>query len=147
MNRSMKVFFALSLFLNLLLVGITFGYTGKCHLAPRAHPMTVSDVTNLLASDKQKSLKPFIEKSEQETKVQRDQLVVERRKSFDLLQAAPFNKEAYLQQVKAAEAVHARIVENMAGVVVHIAEQSSDEERANISKMMIERQNRYVSGN
>ena len=147
MNRYTKVFLALSLFLNLLLLGITFGYTGKCmHWTTPHHPVTVSEITSVLSPEKQKNLQPFIEKSEQEIKLQRDQLTIERRKAFDLVAATPFKKDAYLAQVKAAEDVHAKIVERMSAIVVQIAQQSSDAERASMAQMLVERQNILSSG-
>lgn len=147
MNKCIKTFLAVSLFLNLLLLGIVFGYTGKCiHFRTPHHPVTVSEMTAVIAPEKQKNLQPFIEKSEEEIKIERDQLLMERRKSFDLLQAIPFNKDAYLAQVKVAEAVHARIVNDMATIVLQITAQSSDAERASIAQMMVERQNIMSSG-
>lgn len=149
MNRYIKIFLALSLFLNLLMLGVTFGCIGKkvqALLLAQHHPLTMTEITSALAPKKQKNLEPLIQKVEEEIKVQRDQLVVERRKAFELLQVTPFNKDAYLAQIKVTEELHAKIVDNTTAVVLKIAEQSSDAERATISQMMIERQNALSSG-
>ena len=135
MSRFMKVFFALSVIVNLLLAGLVIGHMGRCFMEPHKH-FTMQEIAMALPDDTRHNFEEVMDRAEHDTGELRQQLIDARNKSATLLKAEPFDKSAYLQQMQEIHTLHGPIMEHMAAAVAQVAEQSTPHDRAILADML-----------
>ena len=124
MTRSIKAFIICSILLNLLLLGIFFGQEGKYFASHR------DNIAKALPADKYKLYKDTMKRTETANQPLRDQIEQARRQAADILKAEPFNRQAYLVQIKNMQALRQQMMQRMAESIVGLAEEFSPEDRA-----------------
>lgn len=124
MRRSVKAFIICSILLNLLLIGIFFGQEGKYFLWPR------EDIAKALSADKYKLYQETMRHTEESNRALREQMTEARKRAADILKADPFNRQAYLAQIKNMQDLRAQMMQRMAESIAGLAEEFSPEDRA-----------------
>lgn len=138
-SRFLKLLIALSLLANVLLLGVTFGHMGRSFMGwckpheMQHHRINVHDLLSVLPGDKQLSLEQPVAHYDHDAKQLADRLADERKKLVALSGAKPFDKEAYLAQVKVINDLHAQMASNVSDIVTQIAGLCTDEERQQLS--------------
>jgi uncharacterized membrane protein len=143
MSRSLKLFVTLSVLLNLLLLGVVFGYVGQGMFGNNyVRHLSMRELVAVLPQDKQQMFAETVQKSEQDIKQLKDKLYAERKKAAELLNAKPFSKEAYAAEAKAVMQLRSQIFYSMTGTLSDIADRVSDEDRAKMTQALLENQKR-----
>ena len=142
MSKKLRIFFTVSILLNLLLLGVVFGHAGKSLLGCKAsRHLNLHEMVTVLPEQKQQELSPIVEQSDHDIKQLREQLSEEHREAAHLLEAEPFDKTAYQSQIDAIQKLRLQIGQNMADALARIAAQCTQEERRKLADKLIERQN------
>jgi uncharacterized membrane protein len=128
MNRLTKAFILLSVLLNILLLGVVFGYVGK-ETIPLAGPLNSELVDKLPPNDRQLYL-DAMRKFEIETKDLHAELDALRAQAGDILNAEPLDKKAYLAKAEEIHALRGQIMRHMVRITTALAQQLDDEGRA-----------------
>ena len=146
MSISFKAFIAVSVLLNLLLLGVVFGNIGKSLIGCKAgRHINMHDLVMTLPEKKQQDLEKTIAQFDHDIKQLRDQLLDERKKAVHMIAAEPFNRDAYFVQIAVIQKVRAQITQNIAETLSHIIGQCTDEERKDMADKLIERLNQTAA--
>ena len=138
MSKRIRICIALSLLLNLLLLGVTFGYTGKHFMGTRSeHHVNLHDLTAVLPEEKREKFEKPVAMYEHDAKQWRDQLTNERKKAAAIIQAKSFDKDAYFAQIQVIQRLRLRMIQNTAEMISHIAEQATDDEREDLGNVLL----------
>ncbi len=129
-----------SVLLNLLLLGMTFGYTGKSLLGCRVDHLNAQELVAVWPEAKRHDFEPRIAQFEHDKKQLEDQLVEERAKAAGLIKATPFNREAYMAKIKTIQDLRVLFIQKMAGLIADIADKSTDSERAKLADVITQKQ-------
>ena len=132
MKRSMKAFIVTSVLLNLLFVGILCGREGRHFWGHKR----AEEIARALPADKFALYQKTMDRMEEEKTQLRKQSDEARKRSMDLLKAEPFNRQAYLAQVKNMHNLRGQMMEHMAQAVAGIAEEFLPEERAILAETL-----------
>jgi uncharacterized membrane protein len=127
MTKPIKAFIIASILLNLLLIGIFFGYESRHFMR---HDRFSQEIAKQLPAEKYKLYQETMERGKDANRNVRDKLREARKRSVSLLKAEPFNRQAYLAEMKNMQSLRAELMAQMAKSVADLAEQFSPEERA-----------------
>lgn len=134
MSRAIKLLLTLSILLNLLLAGLIAGHAGRYFVEGPGHMLR--HVADDLPEDKQEVFESLMSKAREQSKPVREQLDSARDKAGDLLKAEPFDKAAYLEQVKKIQVLRGQMMQPMAEAIASFAAQCTQEEREEIAEAM-----------
>jgi uncharacterized membrane protein len=135
MNRTLKLTTAISLLLNALLVGGILGHTWRGDKGPPPWHHSAQAVSASLPADKRQILEKAMHQLDTEDEGFRDQLAAARAEATKLLQAEPFDKEAYLAQMQHIHEIHGQLMQHMAKAIADTAQQFTPEERVGLADM------------
>jgi uncharacterized membrane protein len=146
--RLFKLIIALSLLANVLLISVAFGHIGRnlvaCHTLPH-HRIDVHQLIGVLSPQKQEQLAQAMAQFDHNDKQFSDLMAQERKKLVAIVKAKPFNKDAYMAQIKAIDDARVQVTKNISDMVSQIAAQCDDEERlelaARMETMLLDKQN------
>jgi len=131
MNSSLKLFIIFSVLLNILLVAVVAGHIGRCLLYSSSHPFafTYSEIAESLPENRRAIFIDTMQHADDDSRGLQEQFDSSRKQAATLLKAQPFDKQAYLAQIKTTndlrDSLAARIAETIAG----LAQQFTPEER------------------
>lgn len=136
--RLLKLFIAASLLANVLLLGIAFGHMGRSLVGMECgktthHHINMLELVSVLSVEKQREIQPDVARFDQGEKQLMDQMMQLRRKIVEIVQAKPFDKNAYMAQIKALSDLHVRHAASIANMIAEITDKCSDEERAQLT--------------
>jgi|GEM_PF-4427367 len=130
MSRTSK-FFTFSLIINLLLVGVIVGHHFKHVWQVESH--SLQDFVGTLPSDTQKTLEPIMVKFSADMDNLNRQAMEQRKEAGRLLQAQPFDRNAYLTQMQHIYDLKKQISTLWAETLADIAEKLSPENREDLA--------------
>ena len=128
MKQSIKAFIIASVLLNLLMAGVIFGHIGRHYLWQRDR-MSSQELAGVLPEDKFKLFEQVMQRTEEDTSNLHEQLEEARTRAADILKAEPFNRQAYLAQIKNMQDLRAQITQHMAQSIAGFAEELTPTER------------------
>ena len=136
MSRFVKAFIALSVLMNLALVGVIVGHVGQHFMEPPHKHRTWQEIAQQLPEDKRKHFEETMQTVEQDTGELRQQLSDARKKAATLLNADPFDKAAYIAQMQQIRQLYGQIQQRTVEALAGLAEQSTPEERQIFADML-----------
>lgn len=131
MKRPVKILIALSVLLNLLLIGVIAGHLSRQQLGgPRMPLMAIADK---LPEAKRAQVKATLRRSEAKVADIRRASDEARRRAGELLKAEPFDKAAYVAQLHRMNTLRSEMMDQMGRSIAEVAEDLNAEERATLA--------------
>lgn len=127
MTKPIKAFIITSILLNLLLIGIFFGYGSSVFMRQDRFSQ---EIAKKLPADKYKLYQEAMERRKDANHALREKLGEARKRSVNLLKAEPFNRQAYLAEMQNMQSLRGELMGQMAKSVADLAEKFTPEERA-----------------
>jgi uncharacterized membrane protein len=147
MNKKMKIFFSLSVLLNVLLLGIVIGtITGgfaKSHMraehdAPGMEQRLVG-ILAVLPPEKSKEFSQRISNLKTLKRTDKNQMKSARKNVMQVFEQEPFDKIAYQKAVQGLNQLHQAQMEIRVNLMADMAEYLSPKERRQLSHLIMKR--------
>jgi len=131
MSRTIKIFIAASVFLNLLMAGAIIGQAGRYAIAPRTSlQASMQDIVGALPENKRKPMEAVLQKTQAETAMLRQQISDSRKQAEGILKAEPFDRQSYITEAKHLQGLKDQLMQRVALTIADIAAQCTSQERA-----------------
>ncbi len=137
-NKILKLCIAMSLLVNLFLVGMMFGHMGRNFLSCKPRHVNLQELMAVLSQDKREALDAEVARSDHEIQMLRDQLQEERKKTIAIATAPAFNNDQYQAEIKAMADIHSQITRDVSDTISKIAQQGTDEQKKRIAEILNE---------
>ncbi|MBQ0731238.1 MAG: periplasmic heavy metal sensor [Oleispira antarctica] len=147
MNKKMKTFISLSVFLNVLLVGIILGGVSggfSKHHFDRGHKseqmeQRLSRILAVLPAEKNALFKQRLNELKVLKRTDKEQMKLARRHIMQVFEQEPFDKVAYQQAVQALNQLHQTQMDKRVSLLADVGEYLSPKERRQLSRLIMKR--------
>lgn len=145
MNKKMKVFFSLSVLLNLLLVGMLLGgvmgghasrHSGFEHHSAKMEKR-LARIFTALPADKSESFKQRLNELQELKRTDKVQMRSARKNVLEVFEQEPFDQVAYQKAVKELNQLHQKQMDVRINLMSDIAQYLSPKERRNLSYLIM----------
>ncbi|CCK75021.1 hypothetical protein OLEAN_C08450 [Oleispira antarctica RB-8] len=147
MNKKMKTFISLSVFLNVLLVGIILGGVSggfSKHHFDRGHKseqmeQRLSRILAVLPAEKNALFKQRLNELKVLKRTDKEQMKFARRNILQVFEQEPFDKVAYQHAVQALNQLHQTQMDKRVSLLADVGEYLSPKERRQLSSLIMKR--------
>jgi uncharacterized membrane protein len=147
MNKNLKVFISLSVFLNVMLAGIILGgITGgfsKHHLGhghkSEQMEQRLNNILAVIPEDKRTQFKQRLVELKALKRTDKNDMKQARKNILQVFEQEPFDREAYQQAVQRINQLHQSQMDKRMGLMADVAEYLSPQERRQLSKLIMTR--------
>lgn len=147
MNKKMKTFISLSVFLNVLLVGIILGGVSggfSKHHFDRGHKseqmeQRLSRILAVLPAEKNALFKQRLNELKVLKRTDKEQMKFARRNILQVFEQEPFDKVAYQHAVQTLNQLHQTQMDKRVSLLADVGEYLSPKERRQLSSLIMKR--------